>query len=343
MQWDGDAADCVVCQPDSLLATLLCENMQMRTVLLLGLLLTSTHGLAQKTIAITLDDLPVASFSQNPGPAAIAEQKRITAEVLAVLAKHHVPATGFVNEIKVNTPGARDAYAALLQQWLDAGMELGNHGYSHLYLSDTTLENYELDFARGSVLTPLMMQQAGKREHFYRYPFNDTGDTRAKRDGFTGFLARQHYDVAPMTLENDDWMYSAVYANALARHDDATARRVRDAYLAENAQKLAFIENASQAMFQRQIPQIADLHVNELNADVLDALLGQFEQHGYTYVSLQDAVADPAYKTPDVFVGRGGVSWFWRWQRPPGATLNAKQDVDPPQWLRDAYAALSKQ
>src|SRR5580698_4183542 len=92
-------------------------------------LLCASAAFAQNQIAIMVDDLPVASYSQNPQPAAVREQQEITQKILATLRKHNAPATGFVNEIKINTPGARDAYAALLQLWLDAGMDLGCHGY----------------------------------------------------------------------------------------------------------------------------------------------------------------------------------------------------------------------
>jgi peptidoglycan-N-acetylglucosamine deacetylase len=292
---------------------------------------------AQKQIAITLDDLPVATYSQNPAPEAIAAQQEITRSVLATLQKHHVPAIGFVNEVKLNTPGARDAYAALLQSWLDAGMELGCHGYSHLYLSDTTLAEYEADFARGTVITPLLMKQAGKREHYYRYPFNDTGDTAEKRDGFVAYLAQQGYEPAPMTLENDDWMYAALYDQALQKSDHALAARLRDAYLAENEQKIAFVERVASEEFHREIPQIADLHVNRLNADALDALLAQFEHHGYKFVSLTTALAGPAYATKDLYVGRGGISWLERWALALGIKDNFRDDADPPAWVMQLY------
>jgi peptidoglycan/xylan/chitin deacetylase (PgdA/CDA1 family) len=299
--------------------------------------LLAISAVAQKQIAISLDDLPVATYSQNPAPDAIHAQQEITRAVLATLEKHHVPAIGFVNEIKVNTLGARDAYAAMLQSWLDAGMELGCHGYSHLYLSDTSLADYEADFARGSVITPLLMQQAGKRERYYRYPFNDTGDTREKRDGFLAYLSEQKYDVAPMTLENDDWMYAALYDQALRNSDAALAGRLRDAYLAENEQKIAFVERVAEEEFHRSIPQIVDLHVNRLNADTLDALLAQYERHGYKFVSLETALADPAYATEDLFIGRGGISWLERWALALGVKDGFRDDTDPPAWVMQMY------
>jgi peptidoglycan/xylan/chitin deacetylase (PgdA/CDA1 family) len=302
--------------------------------------LASASAYSQNRIALTFDDLPVATYSQTPEPAAIAEQQAITGEMLSALRKHHAPATGFVNEVKVNTPGARDAYAAMLQAWLDAGMDLGCHGYSHLYLSDVTLQAYEDDFARGTVLTPLLMRQAGKTERYYRYPYNDTGDTLEKRNGFRAYLGTHQYQVAPMTLENDDWLYAALYDDALRRHDSAMAAKVREAYLAENEEKIAFVEQLAGREFHRAVPQIADLHVDRLNADMLDSLLAQFERHGYKFIALGDALADPAYATQDPYVGRAGISWLERWAPVLGVKDPFAGDGDPPKWALDAYKAM---
>jgi peptidoglycan/xylan/chitin deacetylase (PgdA/CDA1 family) len=311
----------------------------MRFFALAFLLLTASFAGAQKQISITLDDLPVTSYSQNPAPEAVRAQQEITRAVLAALQRHHAPAIGFVNEIKLNTPRARDAYAAMLQSWLDAGMDLGCHGYSHLALSDTPLPAYEADFIRGTVITPLLAQQSGKREHYYRYPYNDTGDTAEKHDGFLDYLAQQGYQPAPMTLENDDWMYAVLYNQALQAGDTPLATRLRDAYLGENEQKIAFVERLAEKEFHREIPQIADLHVNRLNADSLDALLQQYEQHGYKFVSYDAALADPAYARKDTYVSRNGVSWLERWASALGIKDNFSDDTDPPPWVTTMYKA----
>jgi peptidoglycan/xylan/chitin deacetylase (PgdA/CDA1 family) len=315
------------------------DNVTMRYFLLL--LLFALPAAAQKSVAITLDDLPVSTYSQNPSPDAIRVQQEITRNILATLTRHHVPATGFVNEIKLNTPGARDAYAAMLQSWLDAGMDLGCHGYAHLALSATPLDAYEADFYRGTVITPLLMKQAGKHEHYFRYPYNDTGDTREKKDSFQAFLKDRQYDIAPVTLQNDDWMYSKLYDGAIAQEDAVAAERLLDAYLDENQRKLVFIEQLSQSEFGRNIPQVLDIHVNSMNAAALDALLTQFERNGYKFVSLDAALADPAYKTPDMYVGNGGISWMQRWLPALGKPIDDLGDPGAPDWVVKAYKELS--
>jgi hypothetical protein len=38
------------------------------------------------------------------------------------------------------------------------------------------------------------------------------------------------------------------------------------------------------------------------------------ERRGYRWVTLGEAMKDPAYKTPDDFVGTNGPSWLHRWR-----------------------------
>ena len=308
--------------------------------LLLGLMPAAQAQTAEKTIAFTFDDLPVSTIGQNPEPEFRLQASQITAKMLATLKKHSVRATGFVNEMKLNTPGARDFYTGLLEDWLRNGHLLGHHGYSHLQFGEVTLAAYEDDFLHGDVIVPLLLNYRGIKERYYRYPYNDTGDTAEKKYGFLTFMAAHGYAPAPMTFENDDWMYASLYDDALTRKDTASAERLKQEYLAESQRNIAFIEKLSEINFHRQIPQIADLHVNQINADLLDELLTLFERNGYKFISMAEALADPAYKTDDQFVGSDGISWLLRWQPALGIPIDYKDDPEPPKWVQDANTAL---
>jgi hypothetical protein len=66
-------------------------------------------------------------------------------------------------------------------------------------------------------------------------------------------------------------------------------------------------------MFDRQIAQIFLIHANRLNGEMLGEMLTRLEERGYRFVSLESALEDEAYSTPDHFVGPAGISWFHRW------------------------------
>ena len=294
-----------------------------------------------KTIALTFDDLPVSTIGQDPSPAAQARAKQITTKLLTTLKKHNAPATGFVNEEKLNVPGARDARASLLEDWLNAGMELGNHGYSHLQFSSVSLAAYEDDFVRGDVITPLLVKMhGGNAPKYFRYPFNDTGDTAEKKQSFVEFLKSRNYAIAPMTFENDDWMYTALYEPALKSGDAEMMARLKAAYLEESEREITNVEQLSQSLFGRQAAQIADLHVNGVNADVLDDLLTLLEKRGYKFVKLEAALSDPAYQTRDEYVGSAGISWLHRWQPAMGKKMDFSGDPEPAKWVQDEYKKL---
>jgi peptidoglycan/xylan/chitin deacetylase (PgdA/CDA1 family) len=111
-----------------------------------------------RELAVTVDDLPVSPADQKPG---VLEE--ITSRLLAGFARHEVPAIGFVNENKLFSDGEPDPRrVALLERWLDAGLELGNHGYSHLDLHRVALDEFQDDVLRGEVVTRELMESRGR-------------------------------------------------------------------------------------------------------------------------------------------------------------------------------------
>lgn len=96
-----------------------------------------------KRVVVTLDDLPCASCPEGTWEA-------VNTDLLRTLTEHHVPAIGFVNEGKLYRNGTFDsARYTLLERWLDAGMDLGNHTYAHLGATRHSLQEYETDIVNG--------------------------------------------------------------------------------------------------------------------------------------------------------------------------------------------------
>ena len=109
-------------------------------LILLGassVLSTAVSG-ASRPISVTVDDLPIALGSLHRDPS---ERKRITRELLATLARHDVRAVGLVTWR--NVLDQHDV--SLLEMWLDAGHELGNHSYSHQDYTHTDPEEFIAD------------------------------------------------------------------------------------------------------------------------------------------------------------------------------------------------------
>ncbi len=92
-----------------------------------------------------------------------------------------------------------------------------------------------------------------------------------------------------------------------------------------------YYETLSQKMFQREIPQILLLHVNLINADHLDTLAVMMKRRGYQFITLEEALADSTYQTPDNYVGNSGISWLIRWAMDKGIEF-AKEPREP-EWV----------
>jgi peptidoglycan/xylan/chitin deacetylase (PgdA/CDA1 family) len=275
------------------------------------------------TVALTFDDLPVF----GPYTSAAVEGRPITTRLLAGLKRHHLRAIGFVNEVQL-AAADRGARIALLRQWLDAGMDLGNHSYSHMSLTSTPVEAYIADVAKGDAVTRALLAARGRTEGWYRYPYLETGKTLADRQRFEGWLAEHHYRVAPVTMENSDWEFAEPYGAALARGDTAQASHIRAAYLDFTRAIVPWYRRAAVSLLGREPAFVFLLHASRLNADSIDALAAILKQNDLRSVTLEQAMTDPAYRIADTYVGTQGMEWLARW------SLTLKKDLP--------YASLPK-
>ncbi len=288
-----------------------------------------------REIAVTFDDLPAVSVARGD-PASLAA---FTDRLLANFTAHAVPVVGFVNEGKLTVAGegldAQSARIALLGKWLAAGFELGNHTYSHRSLNDLEIEAFQADVVRGEPVTSTLLGATGRRLRYFRHPFLQVGLDLQKRQAFEAWLLNRGYTVAPVTVDNDDYIFAAVYAAALRAGDAGLAAKTADAYLTYMDAVFTFNEGLSQSLFGRPIRHILLLHANELNADHGGRLFEKLKGRGYQFVPLARAIEDPAYLSADRYVGRWGISWMHHWEQTLGRPRTGSPD--PPGWVREAY------
>jgi peptidoglycan-N-acetylglucosamine deacetylase len=266
---------------------------------------------APREVAITFDDLPIAGVL----PRDIASSRALTTGLLRAIGRRRVPVTGFVNEDKVHTiDGSIDRdRVGLLERWLDAGAELGNHGYSHLDLHSTPIDDFEADVAKGEAIARRLSAARGRPFRFFRHPFLHTGRSVETRAELNRFLTDHGYRVAPVTIDNDEYIFAGAYDRALARGARGAAARVADAYVPYMEAKVVYFERNARELFGRDIRQILLVHANMLNADRFGDLAAMFERHGYRFITLERALEDPAYQSADTYVGPGGITWLHRW------------------------------
>ncbi len=292
----------------------------------------SSEQPAAREIAVTFDDLPFGG--RNPG----LERVRAANEaIVKVLRQEGVPAIGFVNEGKLFVPGEVDERTALLERWLDAGAELGNHTFSHLSLQTTPLKAFQEDVIRGETVTRWLLEKRGRKLRYFRHPFLRTGPDRETRKAFEAFLADRGYTVAPVTIENADYVFSAIYSQARTKGDAELMRRTGETYVQLTAAKVAFFEEAARQVVGHPIRHVLLLHANEINADYLDDILILLRQRGYRFVSLEEALRDDAYRLPETYAGPIGVSWLYRWAVSRGVKFDWRLEPEPSEAIQKQY------
>jgi peptidoglycan/xylan/chitin deacetylase (PgdA/CDA1 family) len=288
-----------------------------------------------RTVAITIDDLPVAQSGKRA--CEFERLQSLTAGLLKPLRNEHVPVTAFV--IGGNCPDLTTGQRrTVIGEWLAAGAEIGNHTFSHRSLTTTPIAEYEADILRAE---PVIKAATGGRPlRYFRSPMLHTGADIATKRRLESFLSDHGYRQSPVTFDNSDWMFAYVYANALDNGEAALATRVRGAYLPYMESVIEFFEKRSVDVVGREFPQILLIHANRLNAAMLPDLLVMLRKRGYKFISLETALRDPAYSLPNEYAGKGGFSWIHRWSQTKG--MPNKGEPGEPDWLAREYRLMSK-
>ncbi|AVP95768.1 polysaccharide deacetylase [Ahniella affigens] len=285
---------------------------RVQTVLLaLFLVATNTQAEPGKTLSVTIDDLPWVSLPDRaPADLSLRHQALITH-----LRTAGIPVIGFVNEYKLVDDGTiSPVRVQMLRDWLDAGFALGNHSRDHLDLHVVGLSAFTDNIIEGEqVLRPLLAEYHAKPTWF-RHPYLHAGHSSAERAALAAFLHTHGYRVAPVTIDNSEWIYAKAYHDCVrdARCKAATRRTLVRSYVPYMRAKIRYYEGQSQQFFGRQIAQVLLLHANELNAAAIDQLLDMIRAEGYRFVSLETALQDPVYTSPDGYDGAAGPSWIHR-------------------------------
>ena len=283
------------------------------------------------TVALTFDDLPGLTILHDQPYV-----DYLNATLLRKLRRHRFPAIGFVNEGKLDEL-IRERQVTNLKRWLDAGMDLGNHSFSHESPNDVGARAYVADIARGEPVTRALLREHGKDLRWFRHPYLETGSPAPVRQEIDGWLQGHGYRVAPVTIDADDWEFAEPFDDAIARHDHVRQRAIRAEYLAYTAMRIRWSLASARLLFGRDIAHVMLLHDTRLNADTLDDLANMLRRFDLHAITLDEAMRDPAYRSPDTYAGKDGLNWLERWALMMHKDLPSAGDVDPPKSIQQQY------
>jgi len=280
---------------------------------------------SNRKIAIGFVSIPPLDRTDNPP-----KDSDATARILIEkLKSHKIPAIGFVQGGLISDGDKLfPVRANIVRLWRDAGFEIGIGGFKHIWFSRTSYDDYVANVVKNETVVKKILDEKNQQIRYYSYPFLNTGGNQEDRARFESWLKERNYRFIPYTFDNDEWLYSFAYDAARNDNDLNTMQSVRDEFLDYMQKMLTHYEEYSHDMFQRDIAQTLVLTPSRLVADSSDDLFGMFEKRGYAFVSMDDALADEAYKTDGSLVIRNsGISWFKRWASKQGKRLREEPEV----------------
>jgi len=285
-----------------------------------------------KEICITLDDLPTVSYDFKD----IGFQESIINKLIATFDRYSIPAIGFVNESKLFKGGELDPQKVnLLKIWLAAGYELGNHTYSHPSYHRVSYKKFTEDILKGEKVCRELTKNYGTEYQYFRHPFLHIGLTPEKHDSLKVFLIDHGYVEAPVSIDNDDYIFAYAYSKAMVKQDVELMNRIGHDYIDYMEQKLIYFEAQSEKLLGRNIKHILLLHSNAINADYLDKLAERYKKLGYSFISMANALTDPAYQKKITAYNNWGISWIDRWALSAGKKGDFfKEDPATPEYVK---------
>jgi peptidoglycan-N-acetylglucosamine deacetylase len=259
------------------------------------LCLSASTGLAQQAhldVAITVDDLPQHG-DLPPGMT----RSDIAKSMIATFKAKGVPEVyGFMNAKRIGDDPDR---SASLKLWVDAGLPLGSHTFSHMDLTKHSAEEFETEIAEDE---PFLETLMGARDwHWFRYPYLHEGDTIEKRHAISKYLLAHNYKVAEVTLDFEDYAWNNPYARCVAKKDADAIAWLKQSYLSTATEYISLGQKMAVQLYGRDITGAFD---SVMLPELLDLLMKQ----GFQFVTLPEAEKDPAYlRDPDAAFKDGGT------------------------------------
>jgi peptidoglycan/xylan/chitin deacetylase (PgdA/CDA1 family) len=304
----------------------------MRSLVLFVLLLPGMLLSGQKKqVCFTFDDMPFVYY----GITDTGIQKALMHKLVTSLKVNKIPAVGFVNEKKLYDNDSLDMFQlSLLKEWTDSGLDLGNHTFSHPDYNAISFKDYSSDVIKGETQTKKLLEANGKKLRYFRHPFLHVGDNKEKADSLSSFLSERGYTIAPVTIDNEDYLFALAYHRAKMKNDKNLMNKIGLDYIDYMERKLKYFENEAMALFGRPITQVLLVHASALNSDYVDSLAAMFRKNNYDFVSMDEALQDEAYKTPVTVYGKWGISWLDKWALSQGKKGDFfKDDPECPDYI----------
>lgn len=248
-------------------------------------------------VAITVDDLPSSGVVAEGSSRIKIAQKMIDALKDAGISGVY----GFANGKGVKES---QEYKDVLKLWKQSGHRIGNHTFGHSDLGKETAEEFIKDIQENENIYKRIISD--KEFKVFRFPFLQEGDTHEKRQKVRNYLFKNHYKIAEVSLDFEDWAWNLPYARCTKKKDIKSLSWLKESYLQHALRRLDFVKDISQRLYHRGIKYILLIHIGDVDAAFLKDLIKAYKAIGVKFISLDAAMKDPVYSIDPNFVAPVG-------------------------------------
>jgi peptidoglycan/xylan/chitin deacetylase (PgdA/CDA1 family) len=247
-------------------------------------------------LALTLDDAPSIAESGVPADPAIMDAIRETLKSNRV--QHCVAFV--IGRIAAG-------HEATLERWLADGYELGNHTFEHPRAGRVDVTTFIESVRRCHELLERIGAFQSGNPRWFRFPYLSRGRDRKARDEIHAACAGLGYRIAHASADFHDDRFEQQFERARRTGNRAAAETVGDRY---EQVALGSLRHAANRMLRTQgrvAPLVPYGHFGPITRDRLDGILATLRTARAELCTLDEAMADPVYRSFDEDRSRDGL------------------------------------
>ena len=246
-------------------------------------------------MAFTLDDLPV--FPHMPLPDGYTPYS-VAADFVEAFSRNKVSG---VFALANSWPLDVDPdYARILDDWVAAGHHIGNHTHTHPLLNETSADDFIHDISVADELLAPWIEKAPLRA--FRHPLELWGNTEEKRVRVNENIERLAYRSAGVTSWFYEWEWDRAWRYLVQIGRTEEAERLKTEFVDYAVAQVVHDAKVCKAVFGQDVIGIGLIHPVVFVTHIADAFFARLFAEGVTFVSLSEALDDPAYVRSGSFV-----------------------------------------
>ncbi len=292
-------------------------------ILLCLILLTASSGPLfsqekEKKIALTFEYVPFMK------PMGFFRARELSNMILRNLGRESIQAAGFVVQSKVEDD--LSTYV-ILDDWASKGHILGNQTWGSADYNEMEPQHFFEHVRDGQKHLRTLARAHPLNFRFLRFPYLHEGDTEKKKKRIRKDLYRGSYRIAHVSVKTAVNFFNRPFVRSQTEYPEKL-EALKKKYLSHVLASLDYAEKQSQAVFERNIPHILQLHMGVATSLMLKPLIEALKSRGYSFINLVEALDDPAYSTLEEYVGPLGLTFIDRVAATRGLPFDEGSGVD---------------